>query len=479
MPTVWLVHEMSGADATFLYFETPSMHMHVLGTIVVDTSARPGWSADDVIAMIAQRLDLLPPFRRKLVGATLRLHHPVWVDLDHVEVAAHVSRAHCPAPGGMTELAHEVAAFASTQLDRSRPLWECLVVEGMADNRAAIVFKIHHSAVDGVGAARILGAMFDLAPEGRSQAELIGARAEAKAAQRPEPSFADVALHTATGFVMRPIHVARFLPTAVKAVAGIVGHRRGGTDTSGGAVPLTAPRVSFNGAITSARCVAYIDVALEDIKTIKNAVHGTFNDAVIAVCGGALRGYLEERGELPDSSLLAVVPVSVRGGDDDFGANRTSAMFTSLGTHLKDPVERLSAVRQANRVGRGDQTAAGSEFVAKVSELAPPNTTAALAQLYSGLRLANFGPVVHNLVVSNVPGPPFQIYLAGAKIEGLFPLGPVLEGTGLNITIVSYRDRVGIGLIACPDRLPDIEGLAAQFPLAVADMLSAVSAQTT
>ena len=465
---------MSGADASFLYFETPSMHMHVLGAIVVDTSACPGWSADNVIAMIEHRLDLLVPFRRKVVGAALRLHHPVWVDTK-VNVAEHVSRTHCPAPGGMTELAHEVAAFASTQLDRSRPLWECLVVEQMADNRAAIVFKMHHCAVDGVGAARVFAGIFDVAPEGRTEAELVGARAQARAAQRPEPGFLDVALHTVTGFAMRPVHIARLVPTAVKAVSGVISHRRSAEDTSGGAIPLTAPRVRFNGAIGPERVVAFVDVPLADVKSIKSAVGGTFNDAVIAITGGALRRYLQSHDELPESSLVAVVPVSVRRGEDDNAANRTSAMFTSLGTDVEDPLERLKVVRQANKVGKGDQSAAGDDLVAKVSEVAPGNTLSALARFYSALRLADRGPVVHNVVVSNVMGPPIQIYLAGAKVECLFPLGPVLEGPGLNITIVSYRDRVGFGLIASADNLPDIEYLAKQFRSAVDETLQAVS----
>ncbi len=473
---MWRVHEMSGADATFLYFETPNSHMHVLGTILVDHSDRPGWSADDVIALLQQRMDLLPPFRRKLVGATLRLHHPVWVDVPEVDVAAHVSRVHCPEPGDLAALANEVAAFAGRQLDRSRPLWECLVVEGMADDRAAVVLKLHHCAVDGVGAARILGHLFDLLPEGRSEAELIGARAAAVAARRPEPGIWDVALHTATGLAMRPVNTARFLPTAIRAVTGIVGHRRSQADTSGGAVPMTAPRVHFNGSITGQRVVAYVDVPLEDVKAIKNIVGGTFNDAVTAICGGALRGYLADQGDLPDTSLVAIIPVSVRGGDDDIAANRTSAMFTLLGTDIEDPVERLKVVRQANLVGRGDQRAAGDDLLAQVTEIAPPNTTTAVARFYSSLRLADRLPIVHNVVISNVAGPPIQIFLAGAKVEGLYPLGPVLEGPGLNITIVSYRDRVGFGLIACADNLPDLAGLAAHFPVAVEQMLEAARA---
>ena len=465
---------MSGADASFLYFETPATHMHVLGTLVVDITDNPGWSAEDLIELLQHRLDLLPPFRQKLALAMMRLHHPVWVDVPDVDVREHVSRVSCPAPGTMVELAREVASFASKKLDRSRPLWECLVVEDLADHRAAIVIKVHHCAVDGVGAARILSAIFDLLPEGRTEAELLGAKQEARALQRPEPSVVDVAVHTATGLATRPWHTARVGISAAKALTGIIGRRVGDADTSGGALPLTAPRAPFNGAITPGRTVAYVDVALDDVKAIKSAVGGTFNDAVTAITGGALRTYLLKRDELPDSSLIAVIPVSTRGDETDIAANRTSAMFTSLGTDVADPVERLKVVHQANKVAKGDQQALGPDLVARVSEAAPPNTTAALARLYSMLRFANLHPVVHNLVLSNVAGPPFQIYVAGAKVDGIFPLGPVMEGPGLNITVVSYRDRVGFGLIACSDRLPDIDDLAAEFPVAVEEMLLAV-----
>jgi WS/DGAT/MGAT family acyltransferase len=465
---------MSGTDASFLYFETPATHMHVLGTLVVDTTDKPGWSAEDMIELLRHRLDLLRPFRQKLAPAMLRLHHPVWVDVPDVDVRQHVSRVKCPAPGGMEQLAHEVAAFASVKLDRSRPLWECLVVEDMADNRAAIVFKVHHCAVDGVGAARILSAVFDLAPEGRTEAELIGAREEARATQQPEPSVLDVAVHTVTGLASRPWHTARVGISAVKAVTGIVGRRVGDTDTSGGALPLTAPRAPFNGSITPGRAVAYVDLPLADVKAIKSAVGGTFNDAVTAITGGALRRYLLKHDALPESSLIAAVPVSIRGDDTDNAANRVSTMFTSLGTDVADPVERLKAVHQANRVAKGDQKAMGDDLVMRVGEVVPPNTTQALARLYSMLRFADVHPVVHNLVLSNVAGPPIQIYMAGAKVEGIYPLGPVMEGPGLNITVVSYRDRVGIGIIACSERIPDVDDLAAEFPATLEEMLLAV-----
>jgi diacylglycerol O-acyltransferase len=242
-------------------------------------------------------------------------------------------------------------------------------------------------------------------------------------------------------------------------------------------IPFTAPRAPFNGRITPDRVVSLIDVPLEDVKAVKSAVGGTFNDAVIAICGGAFRHYLQARGELPDSSLIAVVPVSVRGNDDNEAANRTSAMFTSLGTDIADPLQRLESVRAANDVGKGDQKALGDELIGQAAQLASPNLTSIVARIYSGARLADLHPVVHNAVISNVAGPPIQIYFAGAKVERVFPLGPVLEGAGLNITVVSYRDRVGFGLIACRTRMPDVADLAAAVPAALDELLAATRAK--
>jgi len=465
---------MSGTDATFLYFETPSAHMHVLGTIVLDTSTAPGWGADDVIDLIRDRLELLPQFRRRVSPATLRLHHPVWVDVQDVEVADHVSRAQCPAPGGMAQLADQVASFAAKQLDRKRPLWELLVVEGMADDRVALVFKIHHCATDGVGAARILGALFDLTPEGRTPEQLAQAAEVLAAEAKPEPSVVDVAVHTAAGLVSWPLNLTKVVPSAVRAVTRVVSHRRSDEDTSGGAVPFVAPRAPFNGRITAGRVVAYADLALEDVKRIRRAAGGTFNDVVIAVCGGAFRRYLMEKDQLPDSSLIAVVPVSVRAGDDA-SANAVSAMFTTLATDVADPLERLRVVRQANAVAKGTQAAVGDALLMQAAELAPPTVTTVLARAYSGLRLANLHPVVHNVVISNVPGPPVPIWMDGAKVVGLYPLGPVLEGPGLNITLVSYADRVDVGLIACSDRMPDLDRLADALQPSVQELLGALS----
>lgn len=464
---------MSGTDAGFLYFETPSSHMHVLGTVVVDTGKHPGWGKDEVVEHLRSRIELAPMLSRRLVTATLRLHHPVWVDIPDFDPAAQVRRVPCPAPGGMEELAAVTAEFAAEQLDRSRPMWEALAVEGMADDRAAFVFKIHHCATDGVGAARLMTAILDLAPEGRTAEEIAQAKAALAAEQRPEPSVLAVARHTATGLALWPLKAAQVVPTAVKAVAKVVSQQVGSADTRGGALPLTAPRTPFNGRITPQRKVAYADIVLADVKAIKNAVGGTVNDAVIAICGGALRAYLLKRDALPSSPLIASCPVSVRAEGDTSG-NAVSAMFTSLATDVADPLERLKAVRQANLVGKRTHKAMGEGLVAQVGDLLPPNMTTGLARAYGALRLADFHPVVHNLVISNVPGPPFDIYFAGARVAGMYPLGPVLEGAGLNVTLVSVVDRLDIGLISCAERMPDLDDLAAEFAPAVQELLDAL-----
>jgi WS/DGAT/MGAT family acyltransferase len=465
-------------DASFLYFETSSMHMHVLGVLVLDPSDLPGgWSRDRVFNLLRERLDLIPPFRRRLLQPTLRLHHPVWSDVDDLDLHDHITTVTCPAPGGEQQLQELIGGFAAEKLPRDRPLFHILVVEGLADGRVAVVFKVHHCAVDGVGAARILGNLFDLVPEGRTPEQLAEARAMVAAtAPASEPGLPAMVMHEALGLAMRPLGVVKLVPQVAKSAINLVLSRRASGSGGSGAIPFTAPRVPFNGTIGPHRIVSLVDVALDDVKAVKTAAGGTFNDAVIAICGGAFRRYLDARGELPDSSLIAVVPVSVRSEDDSTAANRTSAMFTSLGTDIDDPVKRHESVRSANDIGKADQKALGDEFIVQAAELASPNVTSLIARLYSTARLADLHPVVHNVVISNVAGPPFQIYFAGAKVEGLFPLGPVLEGPGLNITVVSYRDRVGFGLIACKDRMPDLEELAGHVAPALEELLLATKA---
>jgi diacylglycerol O-acyltransferase len=231
------------------------------------------------------------------------------------------------------------------------------------------------------------------------------------------------------------------------------------------AAPLTAPRTSFNGTITGHRAIAFSEMDLDTIKEVKTLTGSTVNDVVLTVAGGALRSYLADRDELPDSSLLATVPVSVRAESRrSEGSNKVSALFARLGTDLEDPLERLHRMATANRNAKDHHKAISADSLQDWAEFAAPRTFGLAVRAYASLRLAERHPVVHNLVISNVPGPPVPLYFMGGRVDALHPLGPVFHGAGLNITVMSNNGRVGVGVIACRESMPDVDDLAQRFP---------------
>jgi diacylglycerol O-acyltransferase / wax synthase len=294
-------------------------------------------------------------------------------------------------------------------------------------------------------------------------------------AEEPDPATAPRELGLLARAVVRqasrPLRAASLIAPSLKALGGTVGRAAQGNAMP---APLTAPRTSFNGTISGRRAVAFADLSLDEVKTVKNATGTTVNDVVLAVVGGALRRYLEDRGELPDHSLLATVPVSVRDHDATEGANQVSAIFTRLGTEVTDPLERLTKVAESNSTAKAHNQSIPASALQDWAELAAPRLFAAGVRLYTSLRLAEKHPVVHNLVVSNVPGPPVPIYFLGGKVEGLYPLGPVFHGAGLNITVISSEDRVHVGLIACAERVPHLWDLADDFSLELDSLVEAV-----
>ncbi|MGH2759743.1 MAG: WS/DGAT/MGAT family O-acyltransferase, partial [Actinomycetota bacterium] len=446
---------MSGLDATFLYFETPNMHMHVIGVIVFDPSTVPGgYSFDLVKEMMQKRLHLVPTFRRKLAPIPFNLNHPVWVEDAYFDLDYHVRRIGCPAPGSERELAEIVGDEASRPLDRSRPLWEMVIVEGLQNGYVASISKMHHATIDGVSGSNLMVHLFDLEPEPAEQPELQPWTPERM------PSDIERFAYAAVSRLRRPLNIAKVIPQTAKSVLNVVQRRRGGA-SGGMAAPFSAPRTSFNAPVTPHRRVAFSTTSLEEVKEIKRAFGATVNDVVLAICSGALRRYLSGRGELPDKSLIATCPVSVRGDDEkQVGSNQVSAMFTSLNTDIEDPVERLMAIHEANRNAKEEHHAVGADLLQNWAEFAAPTTFSLAARVYSGLRLAERHPVIHNLVISNVPGPPFPLYFAGAKLVGLNPLGPIMDGAGLNITVLSYVDNINWGFIACRELMPDLWDLA-------------------
>ncbi|CAN5416106.1 wax ester/triacylglycerol synthase family O-acyltransferase [soil metagenome] len=459
---------LSGLDASFLYLETPAQLMHVCGVIVVDPSTMP---APYSFALMRSAIDAqvrdVPAFTRKLRRVPLGLDHPIWVQDKQFDIERHVHRLALPSPGGYRELIDLTSHLAGLPLDRSRPLWEMWVIEGYADGKIAIFSKMHHATVDGVSGSNLISHLCSLDPESAPLALDTGASFGRYVGSRELFGRAVVSK------LSMPVHVAKILAPTVEGVAATIGRARKGTAM---AAPLTAPRTSFNGTITGHRNIALADMDLEAIRAIKTATGTTVNDVLLAVSGGALRAYLQERDELPDSSLIACVPVSVRETSKrSTGANKVSSLFARLGTDTDDPLVRLQDMAKDNRNAKEHHQAISADSLQDWAELAAPRTFGLAVRAYAGLRLAEKHPVVQNLVISNVPGPPIPLYFMGAHIDALYPLGPVFHGSGLNITVMSNNGKVHVGVIACRESMPEAEALVRRFPEELEKLREAVA----
>lgn len=448
---------LSGLDASFLYLESSAQLMHVCGLILVDPSTMPGgYSFGAMRAELERRVRDVPMFNRKLKGVPLGIDHPVWVEDTDFDIDRHVHRMALPAPGSDRELADLAGHLAGIPLDRTRPLWEMWVVEGLQSGQVAVISKMHHASVDGVSGSNMISFLCSLEPD---------APPLESAAPSPSrtPSDLELVARGVLANATKPWQLARMVAPTAGILAGAVGRARRGTAM---AAPLTAPRTSFNGTITGHRCVAFTDMPLAKIKAVKNSVEGaTVNDVVLSVSGGALRRYLEERGELPSSSLLATVPVSVHGSSKRSGGrNKVSSLFTRLGTDIADPVDRLQQMARHNRHAKEHHNAIPADTLQEWAEFAAPRTFGLAVRLVAGMRLAERGPVIHNLVISNVPGPPVPLYFMGARIDGLYPLGPIFHGAGLNITVMSNDGQLHVGAIACRELAPRVWDLVRHFP---------------
>ena len=465
------MERLSGLDASFLYFETPSMHMHVAMTAIFDPSSMEGgYSFQAIKDFIESRLHLVPPFRRRVVSVPFRLNHPIWVEDPDFDLDYHIRRIGAPSPGGHRELAELAAQIASVPLDRSRPLWELYVVEGLEDGNIGVVTKMHHCAVDGVSGAELMVNLFDLDPSGRDLEPPPDREVE------PIPSDLEMVGHAIASRARRQLSIFPLITNTARTVTTLVSRHRD-PDAIVGAVPLTAPHTPWNTAITPHRRLSFTRVSLDDVKRIKNAVGCTVNDVILGLMGGTLRRYLEKHGGNPAEPLIAVCPVSVR-TDEQRGEmnNKVSAMFTSLATDVDDPIERLRTINTVTRGAKEDHNALGANLLQDWAEHAAPTTFALAARLYSSLNLAAGHRPIHNVVISNVPGPPFPLYYAGAKLEYTLPMGPVMEGAGLNITVLSYMDNVDIGFMACRELVPDVWDLADYVGDSMAELLAAVDA---
>lgn len=459
------MERLSGLDASFLYLETPAQLMHVCGLLVLDPSTMPQpYAFERLQRDIDRHVADVPAFTRKLRQVPLGLDHPIWVRDDGFDIERHVHRLALPTPGGHAELMSLIGHLAGLPLDRSRPLWEMWVIEGYGD-RVAVFMKMHHATVDGVSGANLISHLCSLSPT-EEPLRLGDLGDHGRDASRTEL----LARGLGTTLV-KPVRATRLLRPSVSAITTTVERARRGTAMS---APLTAPRTPFNGTITGHRALCTTDLDLARVRAIKARTGSTVNDVVLSIAGGALRAYLAERDALPEESLLATVPMSVRETSRrSTGANKVSALFTRLGTDVADPLERLAGMAERNRNAREHAQAIPADALQDWAEFAAPRTFGLAVRAYAGLRLAERHRVVHNLVISNVPGPPMPLYLLGARVDGLYPLGPVFHGAGLNLTVMSNAGRLHVGALACRETVPDVDALVAWFPAELAALAAA------
>lgn len=447
---------LSGFDATLLALDTPTANLHVTGVLVFDPDTMPGgYSFGRAKSILAGRLHRAPPLRRRLAAVPFGLGRPVWIDDPDFELDYHARRAALPDPGGAEELAAFAADVASRPLDRSRPLWEMWFVEGVEGGNMALVAKMHHATIDGVTGANLMAELLDLEAS-------VPEESPSSDEWRPErpPSDAELLIRALAGRARRRLQLPRAVVATVRGFGQLIGRRLFGRGR-GMAAPFAAPSTVFNQAITPHRRIALTAVPLGTMKQVKDAFGVTVNDVVLALCGGALRRYLISRGELPESPLIAAVPVAVGGAPaDERRANQLSAMLVSLATDSSDIVESLRRISDATRDAKEEHRVLGAELLPELGEFAATNLFGLGARLYSQLRLASRHRPALNVIVSNIPGPDFPLYFAGAKLLALYPLGPVYDGVGLNITVLSYQDTVGFGFVACTELVPDLDELA-------------------
>jgi WS/DGAT/MGAT family acyltransferase len=467
---------VAGMDAAFLYLETPSMHAHVVGTIVLDPGTAPEpFTVERVAALLRDRIHLLEPFRRRLAWVPFNLTHPVWIEDPDFDIEAHIHRTSLRAPGSMRELAELVGDIASRPLDRSRPLWELWVVDGLAEGDVAMVTKMHHAAIDGVTGADIMAHLFDLSPDAPAPAP-----PEQPWVPDQVPNDLTLLADAVRHVVANPVRLAKTMRRTVRTVVDVMQQRRSAGDAEGPspALPFMAPRTKWSASITPHRVVAFGNARLDDLKLVKTAFGTTVNDVVLAACTITLRDYLVAHDDLPDMPLICSVPVSVHGRTESDSVNQVSAMFVRLPVDLADPVQVLQAIHAETKAAKVMHDAVGADTLQDVAQFIPPTVFNQAMRLYSSLRLADRHRPVHNLVISNVPGPPIPLYAAGARVKGVIPFGPLLEGAGLNITVLSNMGNVDFGVIGCRELVPDIWDIADGFVTAVAALRAAAAPPT-
>jgi WS/DGAT/MGAT family acyltransferase len=443
--------------------------MHV-GAILIFEGPPPAY--EDFLAHVDSRLHLVPRFRQKLAFPPVETGRPFWVDDPSFNLAYHVRHSALPAPGSEEQLRNIAGRLYSQALDRSKPLWEIWLVQGLERNRFALITKTHHALVDGISGVDIATVLFDVEPV----PEAI--EPDREWVPRPTPSPQELAARGLVGAAETPFKLAR---RAIRAALDPVRTTERVVEAGEGLAEVAwnlanpAPELPLNTEIGSHRRFAWTRAELDDFKRIKNVLGGTVNDVVLTVVSGALRSWLRSRGvKLAGLELRALVPVSIRTGDEHGQlGNRLAAMRGPLPVYIEDPVKRLEVVRRSMDGLKESKQALGAEVISRFNDFAPPTLLAQASRL-------NFSTRLFNLIVTNVPGPQIPLYVLGRELQDVFPVAFLPENHALAIAIISYNGGMDVGLLGDYDAMEDIETLASGISESLADLLSAAeSVQAT
>jgi diacylglycerol O-acyltransferase / wax synthase len=455
---------LSSLDVSFLTNESSSAHMHV-GAVMIFEGPPPSY--DDLAEHVRARLHLVPRFRQKLAYPPAQTGRPFWVDDPTFNLEYHLRHSALPAPGSEEQLRRMVGRIFSQQLDRSKPLWELWLVQGLTRKRFALLTKTHHAVVDGVSGVDIATVLFDLQPVPEPAAP------EESWIPDPEPSAAAMASRGVEELARAPIGLARRIEGAVEhpeRTLARVGEALEGIGELGWALANPAPDVPLNQPIGSHRRFEWVRCDLAQFKRVKNIVGGTVNDVVLAVVSGALRAWLHGRGVRTEGlELRAQVPVSIRAADERGKlGNRLVAMRAPLPVYVENPVARLHRVTEAMRDLKSSKQAVGAEVISRFNDFAPPTLLAQAARI-------NFSTRLFNVVVTNVPGPQVPLYILGRELEDLFPVGFLPPNQALFVAIMSYNGGINFGLLADYDALDDVAVLGTAIERALAELVEAAA----
>jgi len=449
------MEQLSGLDASFLYLETGNMPMHIGGLAIYDQSTAPGGAVTfkDILRFFEKRLHKARAFRQRIVTVPMSLDHPYWIEDPDFDLEFHVRHIALPKPGDWRQLCIQAARLHARPLDTTRPLWEAYVIEGL-DNVAgvpkgsfALVTKFHHAAIDGVSGAEISAAIHDASPEDSVDAPVTD--------WHPErfPTRMELLGRSAVTTVKKPFEfaslVARNASTAVRFGRGLLNKELH--------LNTKVPRTRFNANVSPHRVFDGRSFSLDEIRAIKTSVEGaTVNDVIVSVCGGALRNYLDSKGELPEESLIAMAPVSARPEDMRKAAgNMVSTMSLPVRSDIAAPLDRLRAVHGESERAKKLTRTIGASLAAELAHFLPSTTSGFMANAYGRYGLANRLPPVFNTIITNVPGPNFPLYSMGSRMVTSFGLGPITHGLGLFQPVIGYNGQITVSAISCREMMPD------------------------